>query len=62
MIPIVIDINVFVAALCSAGGASRAVRRGALVGRYEPLFGNALWLEYQDLLNRPVWGDHTTAT
>ena len=62
MIPIVIDTNVFVAALRSAGGASRVVLRGALVGRYEPLFGNALWLEYQDLLNRPVWGDQTTAT
>lgn len=27
----------------------------------QPLFGNALWLEYQDLLGRPVWGDGTTA-
>lgn len=26
-----------------------------------PLFGNALWMEYQDLLGRPVWGDATTA-
>ena len=25
------------------------------------LFGNALWLEYQDLLDRPVWGDAATA-
>ncbi|SBT07100.1 conserved hypothetical protein [Candidatus Accumulibacter aalborgensis] len=24
------------------------------------MFGNALWLEYQDLLGRPVWGDATT--
>ena len=27
----------------------------------QPLFGNALWMEYQDLLGRPVWGDATTA-
>jgi len=26
-----------------------------------PLFGNALWLEYEDLLDRPVWTDTTTA-
>lgn len=27
---------------------------------HQPLFGNALWLEYQDFLGRPVWGDGTT--
>lgn len=61
MIPVVIDTNVFVAGLRSGGGASRAVLRLALGGRLKPLFGNALWLEYQDLLDRPVWGDATTA-
>jgi putative PIN family toxin of toxin-antitoxin system len=61
MISVVIDTNVFVAALRSEGGASRAVLRHALDGTLEPLFGNALWLEYQDLLGRPVWGDTTTA-
>lgn len=61
MIPIVIDTNVFVAGLRSAGGASRAVLRRALGGSFQPLFGNALWMEYQDLLDRPVWGDGTTA-
>ncbi|AEC22121.1 hypothetical protein PT7_3581 [Pusillimonas sp. T7-7] len=25
-----------------------------------PLFGNALWLEYEDLLSRPIWADLTT--
>jgi len=58
--PIVLDTNVFVAALRSAGGASREVLRRALNGRYQPLFGNALWLEYQDLLGRPVWGEATS--
>ena len=61
MISIVIDTNVFVAGLRSAGGASRTVLRRALGGSLQPLFGNALWMEYQDLLDRPVWGDLTTA-
>ena len=60
MISIVIDTNVFVAGLRSAGGASRTVLRRALSGGLQPLFGNALWMEYQDLLGRPVWGDATT--
>ncbi len=25
-----------------------------------PLFGNALWLEYEDLLGRSVWTENTT--
>ncbi len=61
MIPVVIDTNVLVAGLRSGGGASRAVLRRALGGGLQPLFGNALWMEYQDLLGRPVWGDTTTA-
>ena len=61
MISVVIDTNVFVAGLRSDGGASRAVLRDALLGKIEPLFGNALWLEYEDLLGRPVWTDATTS-
>lgn len=60
VIPIVIDTNVFAAGLRSRGGASREVLRRALSGKFLPLFGNALWLEYCDLLGRPVWGDSTT--
>lgn len=60
MISIVIDTNVFVAGLRSSGGASREVLRRSLMGKFEPLFGNALWLEYGDLLGRPVWGESTT--
>lgn len=60
MISVVVDTNVFVAGLRSAGGASRKVLRMALTGRLQPLFGNALWLEYQDLLGRQVWGGFTT--
>jgi predicted nucleic acid-binding protein len=62
VISMVIDTNVFVAGLRSEGGASREVLRRALEGDYQPLFGNALWLEYEDLLGRPVWGDSTTET
>ena len=58
---VVIDTNVFVAGLRSEGGASRKVLRDALQGRIEPLFGNALWLEYEDLLGRAVWTNITTS-
>lgn len=61
MIQLVIDTNVFVAGLRSAGGTSREVLRRALSGAYQPLFGNALWQEYCDLLGRDIWGAATTA-
>ena len=61
MATVVLDTNVFVAALRSDGGASRQVLRRVLEGRHVPVFGNALWLEYEDLLGRPVWTDLTTA-
>jgi predicted nucleic acid-binding protein len=59
MIPVVIDTNVFVAGLRSGGGASRAVLRRALGGGLQPLFGNALWMEYQDLLAFSAASLHT---
>ncbi len=61
MVPVVIDTSVFVAGLRSGGGASREVLRRALTGDFQPLFGNALWLEYRDLLGRQVWGEATTS-
>jgi putative PIN family toxin of toxin-antitoxin system len=57
---VVIDTNVFVSALRSGDGASRQVIRLALQRRLQPLFGNALWTEYSDLLGRDVWGKETT--
>ena len=60
MIPTVVDTNVFVAGLRSAAGASWLLLRRVFAGDFQPLFGNALWLEYQDLLGRPVWGNLTT--
>ncbi len=61
VIAIVIDTNVFVAALRSGGGASRQIIRRALEGLYRPLFSNALWVEYEALLGREVWTHKTTA-
>ena len=61
MVEIVVDTNVFVAAMRFEGGASREVLRRALVGRYRPVFGNALWLEYEDVLGRDLWTPTTTA-
>lgn len=60
MVKLVIDTNVFVTAMRAEGGASREVLRRALQGRYAPLFGNALWLEYEDVLGRPIWTQATT--
>jgi putative PIN family toxin of toxin-antitoxin system len=60
VVPVVIDTNVFVAGLRSGGGASRQILRRALDGTYLPLFSNALWLEYEDVLGRPVWTEETS--
>ena len=57
---IVIDTNVFVAALRSDGVAARQVVRRALEGRYCPIFSNALWLEYENVLGRPIWMEEPT--
>ena len=57
---VVIDTNVFVAGLRSGGGASRQVLRRAVEGTYLPLFSNALWLEYEDVLGSPIWTGETS--
>ena len=57
---VVIDTNVFVAGLRSGGGASREIIRLALTGEIKPIFGNALWLEYEDLLGRDIWTNSTS--
>jgi len=61
MAVIVLDTNVFVAALRSEGGASREVLRRVLQGHHVPVFANALWLEYEDVLGRPIWAELTSA-
>lgn len=49
---IVIDTNIFVAALISDAGYNREVLRGCLHREYQPLMSNALFLEYEDVVNR----------
>lgn len=49
---IVVDTNVFVSAVLNRAGAPRNVIRLALQGRVEPVMGNALFCEYEDVLAR----------
>ncbi len=49
---IVVDTNVLVSAVLSPDGTAREVVRRCLTGRALPLIGNALFLEYEDVLSR----------
>ena len=49
---IVVDTNVLVSAILSPDGAAREVLRRCLTGAARPLIGNALFLEYEDVLSR----------
>lgn len=49
---IVVDTNVFTAAVLSPAGANRAVLRACLTAKAQPLMGAALFHEYEDLLGR----------
>lgn len=49
---IVVDTNVFVAALLSESGSNREVLRRCLLRKYEPLMGSALLAEMEDAMNR----------
>ena len=49
---IILDTNVFVSAILSPAGASHAILRSCLKKKYQPLMGNALFLEYEDLIAR----------
>lgn len=49
---VVVDTNVFVSALLGPDGASREVLRFCLDGKLQPLMGNALFAEFEDLLSR----------
>jgi uncharacterized protein len=49
---IILDTSVLVAALTSPDGASRAVLRGALQGRWEPMISLPLFMEYEDVMAR----------
>ena len=49
---IILDTNIFVSAILGSGGASRAILRYCLEKKFLPLMGNALFREYEDLLQR----------
>ena len=47
-----VDTNVLASAILSPDGAAREVLRRCLTGQAQPLVGNALFLEYEDVLAR----------
>jgi putative PIN family toxin of toxin-antitoxin system len=49
---VVIDTSVFAGALVGGTGYNRRVIRACLSGRLKPLMGQALFLEYEDVLSR----------
>lgn len=52
MIRVVVDTNVLVAGLIGGKKPNREILRRCLEGDLQPYVGNALYLEYQNLLNR----------
>lgn len=51
-VKIVVDTNVFIGALISENGAKRELIRRCLKQQYQPLMGNALFSEYESVMNR----------
>ena len=49
---IVLDTNTLVSVVLSPDGTAREVLRQCLTGAVQPLIGNALFLEYEDVLSR----------
>ncbi len=51
-IKIVVDTSVFISALISSKGSSRELIRRCLKREYQPLMGNALFSEYESVIQR----------
>jgi putative PIN family toxin of toxin-antitoxin system len=49
---IVVDTNVFIGAIISSQGLNRELVRRCLLGEYQPLMGNALFAEYESVMER----------
>ena len=49
---IVVDTNVFVGAILSSQGLNRELIRRCLLGEYQPMMSNALYLEYESVIER----------
>lgn len=59
---VVLDTNIFIAAVLGPTGACRQILRGCLLQDYLPLMGNALFLEYEALLSRSELFGHCMLT
>jgi putative PIN family toxin of toxin-antitoxin system len=51
-VKIVVDTNVFIGAIISSQGLNRQLIRRCLLGKYQPLMGNALFSEYESVMER----------
>jgi len=51
---IIVDTNVLVGAMISARGSNRSVLRNCFEGTAQPVLGEALFLEYEDVLGRSL--------
>lgn len=53
MTKIVVDTSVLISALIGKEGPSRQVLRRCLLGEYKPMISTTLFLEYEDVYQRP---------
>ena len=51
-VKIVVDTNVFIGAILSSQGLNRELIRRCLLGEYLPIMSNALYLEYESVIER----------
>jgi putative PIN family toxin of toxin-antitoxin system len=51
-VKIVVDTNVFIGAIISSQGLNRELIRRCLLGEYLPIVSNALYLEYESVMER----------
>jgi putative PIN family toxin of toxin-antitoxin system len=51
-VKIVVDINVFIGAILSSQGLNRELIRRCLLGEYQLMMSNALYLEYESVVER----------
>jgi putative PIN family toxin of toxin-antitoxin system len=51
-VKIVVDTNVFIGAILSSQGLNRELIRRCLLGKYQPMMSNALYLEYESVIER----------
>jgi putative PIN family toxin of toxin-antitoxin system len=51
-VKIVVDTNVFIGAILGSQGLNRELIRRCLLGEYQTIMSNALYLEYEALINR----------